>query len=226
MPKIRGLAYLAYLVVVAMGCASPTAPSLSHDLFGPPAPDDMFSPMIRLWQVSEQWEAGRAPAADPKPNAELALEVRAFGGAQKLRIARETLRWIQARSALRYRSDNGVDRWPTLSEMLDRGQDDCDGLELVSFHVLRTLGFGQGEIYRAVLRSSDERQYHMVTLWFDAGPRSDPYVIDPTGWIARDLVRLSSLDDWHPLRLFDEDEQFTALEVDAPAKPAGEVAGR
>ncbi len=194
------------------------------ELFGPPAPDDMFSPMIRLWQASERYEAGRAP--DALPGGEFALEVRAFGEEQKLRTARETLRWIQSRSALRYLSDAGVDRWPTLSEMLERGQDDCDGLELVSFHLLRTLGFRQGEIYRAVLRSTDERQFHMVTLWFDGGPRSDPYVIDPTGWIARDLVRLSSLGAWHALRLFDEDEQFTALESPARVEREGEVAAR
>lgn len=224
MQKTRGLACLAAL---AIGCASPSAPDRPVlDLFGPPAPDDMFSAMIRLWQASERYESGRAPAPPIPVGGEFAVEVRAFGDAQKLRAAHETLRWIQSRSALRYRSDNGVDRWPTLSEMLERGQDDCDGLELVSFHVLRTLGFGQGEIYRAVLRSTDELQYHMVTLWFDAGPRSDPWVLDPTGWITRDLVRLSSLYSWQALRLFDEDEQFTALEVDAPAKPAGEVAGR
>ena len=186
----------------------------------------MFSPMIRLWQASERYEAARSPASAPGSAGEFALEVRAFGSAQKLRIVRDTLHWIQSRSALRYRADAGGDRWPTLSEMLARGQDDCDGLELVSFHLLRTLGFVDGEIYRTVLRSSDERQYHMVTLWFDAGPGSDPYVIDPTGWIARDLVRLSSLSAWQPLRLFDEDEEFTALELPARPAAAGEVAGR
>lgn len=185
----------------------------------------MFSPMIRLWQASERYEAGRPPVAALVSTEDFALEVLRFGSEQKLRIARETLRWIQSRSALRYRPDMDGDRWPTLSEMLERGQDDCDGLELVSFHLLRTLGFGQGEIYRAVLRSSDERQYHMVTLWFDGGPRADPYVIDPTGWVARDLVRLSSLSSWRPLRLFDEDEQFTALELPVPGRRTGEVAG-
>lgn len=185
----------------------------------------MFSPMIRLWQASERYETGRATADPVDDSAEFAVEVRAFGSAQKLRIARETLRWIQARSALRYRADAGGDRWPTLSEMLARGQDDCDGLELVSFHLLRTMGFAQGEIYRAVLRSSDGNQYHMVTLWFDGGARNDPYVIDPTGWIARDLVRLSSLGAWAPLRLFDEDEQFTALEMPLRAARPAEVAG-
>jgi hypothetical protein len=182
----------------------------------------MFSPMIRLWQVSERYEASRAA---PAPPGEFAVEVQAFGVAQKLRIARDTLRWIQSRSALRYRADAGGDQWPTLSEMLARGQDDCDGLELVAFHVLRTLGFGEGEIYRAVLRTSDSRQYHMVTLWFDGGPHSDPYVIDPTGWIARDLVRLRSLGSWRALRLFDEDEQFTALERPGPSPQRPEVAG-
>ncbi len=185
----------------------------------------MFSSMIRLWQASERYEESSAPAVPLAALGEFAVEVQAFGGAQKLRIARETLRWIQSRSALRYRADAGGDQWPTLSEMLSRGQDDCDGLELVAFHVLRGLGFGQGELYRAVLRSNDARQYHMVTLWFDAGPHSDPYVIDPTGWIARDLVRLKSIGSWRALRLFDEDEQFTALELPAPTAASAEVAG-
>jgi hypothetical protein len=223
MKRIRGLAGLAAL---ALACASPIAPSPPPlDLFAPPAPDDMFTPLIRLWQASERYEAGRAAALAPQPSAEFAHEVQAFGQAQKLRAARETLRWIQGRSALRYRPDTGGDQWPTLSEMLARGVDDCDGLELVAFHVLRTLGFGEGELYRAVLRSSDAAQYHMVTLWFDAAPPSDPYVIDPTGWIARDLVRLSSLQSWRALRLFDEDQEFTALEAADAVLPA-EVAGR
>ena len=186
----------------------------------------MFSPLIRLWQASERWETSRAATSPPARIGPLEVEYRAFGARQKQRIARDTLHWMQALSAVLYRPDQDGDEWPTLAELFARGGDDCDGLELLGFTTLRHLGFGEGEIYRGVLRSRDGEHYHMVTLWFDAGPSSDPYVLDPTGWIARDLVRLSSLAGWVPLRLFDEDQQFTALEVVPAAPPDSGVAGR
>jgi hypothetical protein len=214
--------------VLASTCATPPAPATSPpppglDLFAPPAPDDLFSPLIGLWQASERWEAGRGSAAKPALSGALEAEYLAFNRAQKERVARDTLRWIQTRSLVHYRPDPGGDQWPTLAELFARGEDDCDGLELLAFNVLRGLGFGEGEIYRAVLRSENPERYHMVTLWFDADLSSDPYVIDPTGWIAHDLVRLSSLPRWRALRLFDEDQQFTAREISAAAR---DVAGR
>jgi hypothetical protein len=219
---------LATALFAAFGtaCVTPAAPAPrpTLELFAPPAPDDMFSPLIQLWQASERWEAGRAGSVPPAPTGALETEYLAFSRAQKGRIARDTLHWVQTRSMLHYRPDPSGDQWPTLAELFARGEDDCDGLELMTFTVLRSLGFGEGEIFRAVLRSDDAERYHMVTLWFDAPPPSDPVVIDPTGWIARDLVRLSSLSSWRALRLFDEDQQFTALEI--PTAPRDGVAKR
>ena len=88
------------------------------------------------------------------------------------------------------------------------GGDDCDGLELLTFNLLRRMGFQEGELYRAVLRDLDAESYHMVTLWFPDGERRDPFVLDPSGQATKRVLPLSELAGWAPVAMFDEASGF------------------
>ena len=223
------LAVLLSGCVGAPGASAPgrPAPDPRWDLFVADDGGDPFAPRVRLWQASERLEAAklRLRALEGRPplpmETDLAEAHRQFHAQARLRLARDTLAWVQAQSRRGYRRDPGGDSWPILDELLATGEDDCDGWELLAFTTLRGLGFGPGELFRAVLRSREGEGYHMVTLWLPEGRangpgRDDPWVLDPTGSVSRGLIRLSRLDGWAPVRLFDEREQFRAVPVSVP----------
>jgi predicted transglutaminase-like cysteine proteinase len=103
--------------------------------------------------------------------------------------------------------DGPIDHWATLEETLEKGAEDCDGLELLSYHFLRDLGFREDEVFRAIVYRRHDGQHHMVTLWFEDA--SDPWVIDPTGAMTSGMPRLSQVGDWVPLKIFSDTTEFT-----------------
>jgi len=180
-----------------------------------------FHARIRLWQASERLaEATKRQLAlegPPQgPDSKLQAALVEFRQDLKERIVARTLGFVQRASRVGYRRDVEGEDWPILDELLAGGRDDCDGWELLTFSVLREQGFVRGEIYRAILRSrrgSDAQvfDYHMVTFWFSAVRPGDPWVLDPTGFLARKPTRLSKLRDWEPVRIFDESDQFSVM---------------
>jgi hypothetical protein len=174
-----------------------------------PAPDDAWKPRIRAWQASERLDARAGP--DPTvPHGPLAANFEEFTRALRAEIVARTVAWAQSQAGLYYRDDANGDLWPTFAQVLAAGGDDCDGLDLLVFRTLRSVGFAPGEIYRAVIADVESGEHHMVTLWFDRQGATDPIVLDATGWVAMKPVPLSQLRRWHPVALFDETEQFRA----------------
>jgi hypothetical protein len=90
---------------------------------------------------------------------------------------------------------------------LDGNGDDCDGLELLVYSMLREFGFAEDEVYRAIVVRPSDGQHHMVTLWFEE--RSDPWVIDPTGAMTSGMPHMSEVPGWHPLKVFGAEASFT-----------------
>jgi hypothetical protein len=109
--------------------------------------------------------------------------------------------------------------------VIETGGDDCDGLDLLTFELLRRLGFREREILRAILVERATGQHHMVTLWFENGERGDPYVLDPTAVVTPGMVRLSAVPAWDAIELFDETAHYR-VEPAHTADPAARVAGR
>jgi predicted transglutaminase-like cysteine proteinase len=136
-----------------------------------------------------------------------------FRRAQQRRQAQEVAAWIQENARSHYRPDGAFDHWATLEETLAADGDDCDGLELLPFNLLRELGFPQEEVFRAIVYRSSDDQHHMVTLWFESP--DDPWVIDPTGAMTRGMPRLSEVAGWVALRVFDDARRFTPRAVAA-----------
>jgi hypothetical protein len=122
-------------------------------------------------------------------------------------MARDLANWIQEQARQHYIPDDVVDDWATLDSTLRNNGDDCDGLELLTFNLLRDLGFERDEVYRAIVYRRSDGQHHMVTMWFEDA--NDPWVIDPTGAMTEGMPRMSDLPEWTPIKIFSEDEEFT-----------------
>jgi hypothetical protein len=130
-------------------------------------------------------------------------ESMASGEATPREIGREVVAWVQGQVPEHFQPDpEAFDQWPVFEEFLESQIDDCDGLELLSFNLLREIGFENDEVYRAILYNPSDGRYHMVTLWFEDD--QDPWILDPTGVVTHRLPRLSEQQGWLPVRLFTE----------------------
>jgi predicted transglutaminase-like cysteine proteinase len=226
---------ISLALLLGGGCAQVSAGPARYFYFTPPSSSDAWSPKIAAWQrretidvESSSAEKGPLLEADGEgwenPSAEsnsVALDLRSrysdFKLEQKRSLARSVAEWVQARALDHYFADGPIDHWATLEETLARGGDDCDGLELLTYHALRDLGFGAAEVFRAIVYRASDEQHHMVTLWFEE--EGDPWVIDPTGVMASGMPRMSDLPGWVPIKLFTATSEHTVL-------PAFEVEGQ
>jgi predicted transglutaminase-like cysteine proteinase len=229
MPRISRSRFLAALLLAAslpLGCAHVRQDRelVSIAFFAPPDADDPWGPKISGWQRREraaQADLSMAPASVSGPGDAVAVATEpslrekfaSFRRVQQRRQAQEVAAWIQENARSHYRPDGAFDHWATLEETLANGGDDCDGLELLAFNLLRELGFSDDEVFRAIVYRAADGQHHMVTLWFE-NP-ADPWVIDPTGAMTRGMPHLSEVAGWAPLKVFDDARDFTPRAVAA-----------
>ena len=228
------LAFLTALAVSGVGCATAAEPNPAHyRYFSAPAAHDAWSPKIAGWQrralreeaaqeamplpaVSEA-AAGETVPSSTNDAPDLRAKYLNFRADRKRALAREVASWVQSQAPIHYVEDGVIDHWATLEETLASNGDDCDGLELLTFHALRDLGFGSDEVFRAVIFRPDDGQHHMVTLWFEE--THDPWVIDPTGAMTLGMPRMSEFPGWVPLKLFTDRVEFTVQSSDLPPGP-------
>jgi hypothetical protein len=220
------------VVLVSMGCVTPSAlrsPSVTYDYFANPSPSDAWTPKIAGWQSRERAlpeidrlrtpgsvsGSGQKRFAAPADGS-LRAKYFAFRAERKRKMAEETASWIQREAKKHYLADGPIDHWATLEETLARNGDDCDGLELLVYHVLRDLGFREDEVFRAIVYRPSDGQHHMVTLWFEQA--DDPWVIDPTGAMTSGMPRMSEVPGWAPLKVFSETREFTVDKVRSAAR--------
>jgi len=216
----RGVALAAALV--AAGCAFQTAGAwMGYRYFAPPPAGDPWSGKIRGWQARERAlgdiealaaapasVSGRGvPASAVPERGDLRAKYFAFRREQKREMAAQAAAWIQREARSHYAPDGPIDHWATLGETLDKNAEDCDGLELLVYHLLRDMGFRDDEVARAIVLRPSDGQHHMVTLWFESP--DDPWVIDPTGAMTSGMPRLSEVPGWVPLKLFTETAEFS-----------------
>jgi predicted transglutaminase-like cysteine proteinase len=210
-PRFRAAA-LAPLV--ALACASGPPPAgLRYDFFAEARPADLWYDQVEGWQrraASEATTISRA-ARDDVGRGLLRVDMRRFGAQERHALARRINEWSQAAARRHYRLENDTspadDHWPTFGELLTRNGDDCDGLDLIAYQLMREFGFEH--VYRAVIRRELDGSHHMVTLWFE--DRGDPWVLDATGAMTIRMRRYSELPDgWTPTQVFSEREHFRA----------------
>lgn len=180
---------------------------LPFDFFTPAHADDPWNQKIQNWQARHDRDLSmRAPRGEDQSG--LGEAYQDFERSLRREIAADTVAWVQESSRRHYRPDGARDHWATLGEVIESGGDDCDGLDLLTFVLLRRLGFAESEIFRSIVVEDGTGQHHMVTLWFEDGSRDDPYVLDPTGVVTPRMVRLSQVPRWEPIELFDESSHF------------------
>ena len=206
---MRSLGLVTALAVLLLTSCSTARviPILGLDFFVPAGPEDPWNSKIQNWQARHHLDP--AVRGDHLEDvSELGTEWSAFELEVRREVAANTMSWVQKRSREHYRADGTRDHWATLGEVIESGEDDCDGLDLLTFVLLRRLGFDEDQIYRAIVVEDGTGQHHMVTLWFEDEAREDPYVLDPTGVVTSTMVRLSEVPDWEPIELFDERQHY------------------
>jgi hypothetical protein len=211
-----GLLASGALLITAGGCRTAVLDDGQLSYFATPAPDDAWSRKIRGWQQRElEAPAGPAPVAaepprlDPAEHGSLRNNYNEFLAERKRKDARELATWIQEQARDHYIPDGAVDHWATFEETLQNNGDDCDGLELLAFHLLRELGFHEDEVFRAIVVRPADGQHHMVTFWFETP--NDPWVIDPTGAMTTGMPKMSQVAGWKPLKVFSDKREFTVV---------------
>ena len=208
--------WLSWLALMGVSCApqvgieqtlSRSLPPVAMNFFAAAPDDNPWKLKIENWQARHHVDPVRN-GQEPVERSGLADEYDDFSLSMRRKIASETIGWVQKKSREHYRADGERDHWATLGEVIESGQDDCDGLDVLTFELLRKMGFGKDEIYRSIVVERSSGQHHMVTLWFEGGTRNDPYVLDPTGVVTSEMVRLSTVPAWEPIELFDEHAHY------------------
>lgn len=220
-------AALAASLAFAFGCATGVGlPSrVAYDYFEAPAANDPWTGKIQRWQERERndvldpslpavspgpasvADGGDGPRNDVPVPASLHEKYESFRAERKRAQARDVAEWIQSQARDHYVPDGPIDRWATFAETMRENGDDCDGLELLTFHMLRELGFAEDEVFRAIVYRRNDGQHHMVTLWFEDA--NDPWVIDPTGAMTTGMPRMSQVPGWVPLKVFSIDANYS-----------------
>jgi hypothetical protein len=216
----RGSGARAAAIAAGLLCAALAACASGRDgserFFQATPADDTFAPLIREWQMGERVEAAdaqleRTRGGPPVGEGELASTYRDFSFPVRRKIIDQVVAWVQMQADGLKPSARPAEREGTaLAPLLEQGEGRYDGFELLTFSLLRARGFGEGELFRSILRRGRDDVYHRVTLWFAEGQRGDPYVLDPTGWITREVQPISKLAPWQPVRLYDEKRQYSA----------------
>jgi hypothetical protein len=207
------------------GCAGvlgiPSAPGdTGFQFFVKPEPrNDFWFDKVDDWQQRERAHRPETALADAatvraKPKSGLlTVKMGRWEADERLALARRLAKWAQAASRRHYRFDGPDERindpWPTTKDLLDQNGDDCDGLDLIVYEILREFGFPQDQLYRAIVRRDRDRANHMVTFWFDEA--DDPWVIDATGAVTLIVRRFSQLPGWTPTKLFNEHVQYSPM---------------
>jgi hypothetical protein len=213
-------AVFAVAVCIGWGCAGALGGPFSYRYFTDPPVDDAWGHKIEVWQARERAEQGAPGSEAPTPAVasgadtesegdrpdDLRSKYAEFRQQSKRAVARELAEWIQAQAKHHYIADGPIDHWATLEETFRTNGDDCDGLELLVYHLLRDLGFGEDEVFRAIVYRRSDKQHHMVTFWFESP--NDPWVIDPTGAMTSGMPRMSDVPGWSPLKVFGEESNF------------------
>jgi len=211
---------LVFVSVFFLSCATEHALGpVGLNFFQAAGQDNPWNRKIQNWQERHEQDPALR-GGEIEASTSLAEAYRDFTHELRYEVVARTVAWVQEQSRESYRPDGDRDHWATLGEVVKQGGDDCDGLDLLTFVLLRRLGFAEDEIFRAIVVEKGSGQHHMVTLWFD-GTRDDPVLLDPTGVVSTGVARLSEVPDWEPIELFDEHDHFAVSTT-----PSGRVASQ
>jgi len=226
MKRISLLLTIASLVW--SGCATTPSGDASLEFFAPAQAEDPFYSKIAEWQQRQRLDPPVSEIAPPALEADLDREEYPFGvlrmkfermlNRHKRRLARDFAEWSQRQARLHFKPDATTtlagDHWPTLQEFFETNGDDCDGLDLIAYALLRESGFRADETYRLIVRRDSDGANHMVSVWFE--DPHDPWVIDATGAMTYEMLRFSQMPaGWTPRMMFNETTMYNVVAREA-----------
>lgn len=223
--------WICVLGLLAFACTN-TGPDRRYDFYRPLSSDEAFAGKIADWQARERAQPVVLPSEAPNRTAAdrsgmLHKKFNAFRHDKRVALAREFSKWSQRQARKHYRFEplgpGAPDHWPTFKELLEKNGDDCDGLDLLAYHLMQDLGFPKAELYRAIVRRDSDGANHMVTLWFE--DPEDPWVVDVTGAMTKSLRRFSETSGFTPTRMFNDDESYAVVELRLPSRAANTRSG-
>jgi hypothetical protein len=211
------------LCAASLGCASliNLEEGGHFRYFEQPVPStDPWYGKVENWQSREREHRPQEALADADGIREagprsglLRVKMGRWTAKERLAMVKRIATWSQQESRRHYRfdppTDYSNDPWPTTKDLLDQNGDDCDGLDLITYKLMRSFGYPRGELFRAIVKRQRDGANHMVTLWFE-DPK-DPWVVDATGAVTMTVRRFSQLPGWTPTKVFNEEIQFTPV---------------
>ena len=204
---------------LGLACAAKPVPEIRFEFFAEAySGEDPWFEKVGEWQRRARERGSASDEVFDNPGIPrsglLSNKLGEFSSEEKRRLARRINEWSQIQARKHYRKepndDFDTDHWPTFGELLSKNGDDCDGLDLMAYELLREFGYGSDGVYRAIVRRDRDRANHMITLWFE--DPADPWVLDATGAMSLGMRRFSELPGWTPTKVFSETEQFRAIE--------------
>jgi len=204
---------IALLCALGLGCTSMAPSQSGYRFFAQAEPEhDPWYEKVAHWQEREREDLPGATLADPAAVRQagpysglLRVKMGRWESHQRLALAKQLAEWAQAESRRHYRFDpvtsQADDPWPTTKDLLDTNGDDCDGLDLIAYKLMREFGFPPDQLFRAIVRRDRDRANHMVTLWFDNRD------------VTSSVRRFSELPGWTPTKVFNEREQYTPTQL-------------
>jgi hypothetical protein len=225
MVMLKGWARAPILgALLGLACASTPPSEPQFHFFSAALPDDdPWFEKVEEWQRRARADAATGSAAIRDTgitrSSLLRNKIGEFEASEKRKLARRINQWAQIQARKHYRSepnaDFDADHWPTFGELIERNGDDCDGLDLIGYQLLREFGYERDTVYRAIVRRDRDRANHMVTLWFEDA--DDPWVLDATGAMTMKMRRISELPGWTPTKMFNEFDQYRVVLQDGPS---------
>ena len=132
-------------------------PVVARDFFVAAPHDDPWNAKIRNWQSRHKLDQAQPAAIAPAPD--LIAGYDEFTRSLRRRIAADAVAWVQGESHRHYIPDGETDHWATLSDVVATNGDDCDGLDLLTFLLLRKLGFVDSNgLFQYAIRTEGEQQ--------------------------------------------------------------------
>lgn len=236
MPTPNGVRRSLLSVVIALaavGCATAPAPDRHYDFFGrAESRSDPWFDQVEEWQVRARLDHPYVSVEEGlgARSTNLSEQAQEYQARKRLELAASISSWVRLEGRSHYVSDDEPasdsreerksvfdvepeaynDHWPTYSELVEANGDDCDGLDLLAYQMLREFGFPEEQLFRAILMRQKDEVNHMVTFWFE--DPDDPWVFDGTGAATREFVRFSEVKGWIPTNMFNEVAQYSIVE--------------
>ncbi len=225
LPRRRLLALGALLALFGAACATSPEQAETRFLFfeEPVERHDPWYAKVEDWQLRErrdrpqeaEAEAEAVSRAGPRTGL-LRVKMSRWTQEERYALVKRITAWAQDAARRHYRFDPETtfadDPWPTTKGLMDRNGDDCDGLDLITYKLMRDFGFPREQLFRAIVKRNRDGANHMVTLWFE--DPHDPWVVDATGAVSLKVRRFSQLPGWTPTKVFDDRSQFTPVALE------------